>query len=134
VGFINNSMKGDIWIAQTPGDQTVAIGWAPRNMIATQENFQIHVWPPLVFENPPGERTIPWNPSNPSVVLTAPGVNRPDVRKVSYEWRKGETLIGHGKVIAAPLNAGGNIFNVRVIDQDMVGAQPVVLQIVVNCK
>jgi hypothetical protein len=53
---------------------------------------------------------------------------------VSYEWRKGESLIGHGKVIAAPLVAGVNTFNVRVIDQDMIGAQPVVLQIVVNCK
>jgi PKD repeat protein len=134
VGFINNRTKEDIWVAQTPGDQSIAIGWAPRNVIAVQEYFQIHVWPQLVFENPPGEKTIPWNPSNPSVVLTAPGVNRPDVRKVSYEWRKGETLIGHGKVIAAPLNAGLNTFNVRVIDQDMVGAQPVVLQIVVNCK
>jgi large repetitive protein len=134
VGFINNQAKEDIWTAQTSGDQIISIGWSPRNVILTQEKFQIHVWPHLVFENPPGEKTITWNPSNPSIVLTAPDVNRPDTRKVSYEWRKGETLIGHGKVIAAPLNAGTNTFNVRVIDQDMVGAQPVVLQIVVRCK
>jgi hypothetical protein len=92
------------------------------------------VWPLLVFVHPPEEKVIPWNPSNPTVVLTAPDLNRPETRKVSYEWRKGQTLIGHGKVIAAPLNAGRNVFTVRAIDQDMVGAQPVELQIVVNCN
>ena len=134
VGFIINLAKQDVWLAQTPGEQTAAIGWAPRNIIAAQENFPIHVWPLLVFVNPPEEKVIPWNPSNPSVVLTAPDVNRPETRKVSYEWRKGQTLIGHGKVIAAPLNAGKNIFMVRVIDQDMVGARPVLLEIVVDCN
>ena len=87
-----------------------------------------------MFINPPGEKTIPWNPSNPSIVLTAPDVNRPETRKVSYEWKKGQTLIGHGKVIAAPLKMGNNIFIVRAIDQDMIGAKPVEAQIVINCK
>ena len=134
VGFIINLKKNDVWQAETPGDQTIAIGWVPRNIIAAQENFPIHVWPLLVFVHPPEEKVIPWNPSNPTVVLTAPDLNRPETRKVSYEWRKGQTLIGHGKVIAAPLNAGRNVFTVRAIDQDMVGAQPVELQIVVNCN
>ena len=134
VGFIINLIKEDVWLAQTPGDQTIAIGWAPRTIIATQENFPIHVWPRLEFVEPPGEKTISWNPSNPSVVLMAPELNRPEMRKVSYEWRKGQMLIGHGKVIAAPLNAGRNIFTLRVIDQDMVGAQPIELQIVINCN
>ena len=134
VSFIINLIKDSIWLAQTPGDQTVAIGWAPRNSIATQVNFPIHVWPLLVFVNPPEEKTIPWNPSNPSFVLTAPDLNRPETRKVSYEWRKGQTLIGHGKVIAAPLSAGKNVFTVRAIDQDMIGARPVELQITVTCE
>jgi hypothetical protein len=134
VGFIINLIKQDVWLAQTPGDQAIAIGWAPRNSIILQEQYPIHVWPLLEFLNPPEEKTIPWNPSNPSFVLTAPDLNRPETRHVSYEWRKGQTLIGHGKVIAAPLNEGRNLFSVRVIDQDMVGAQPIELQVVVNCK
>jgi PKD repeat protein len=134
VCFIINLTQDTVWLAQTTGDQTIAIGWAPRNIIAAQENFPIHVWPLLAFVNPPEEKVIPWNPSNPSIVLTAPDLNRPETRNVSYEWRKGQTLVGHGKVISAPLNAGRNVFTVRAIDQDMVGARPVELQIVITCE
>ncbi len=134
VGFIINLIKDTVWLAQTSGDQTVAIGWAPRDHLIAQDNFQIHVWPLPVFVNPPEEKAIPWNPSNPSIVLTAPDLNRPEMRKVSYEWRKGQELIGHGKVISAPLDKGKNIFTIRAIDQNMVGARPVEIQIVVNCE
>jgi hypothetical protein len=53
---------------------------------------------------------------------------------VSYEWRKGQTLIGYGKVIGASLNSGKNVFLLRAIDQDMVSARPAEIEIVVNCE
>jgi len=134
VGFMNNLAIDKTWLAKTIGDQTVAIGWVPRKEIISQVNFPIHVWPLLEFINPPAAKVIPWNPSNPSIILTAPDVNRPEARKVTYEWRKGQTLIGYGKVIEAPLTAGKNVFLLRAIDQDMVGARLVEVEIVVNCE
>jgi large repetitive protein len=134
IGFMNNRMINSTWRASTVGDQTVAIGWSPRRDILAQETFPIHVWPVLEFVNPPAAKTIPWNPSNPSIILTAPNVNRPEERMVTYEWRKGRSLIGYGKVIEAPLNAGKNVFLLRVIDQDMIGARPGEVEIVVNCE
>jgi len=134
IGFIIDLVIDKTWLAQTIGDQTVAIGWAPRKDILAQENFPIHVWPLLKFDNPPSEKVITWNPSNPTIILTAPEVNRPETRKVTYEWRKGQTLIGYGKLIGAPLNAGRNVFLLRAIDQDMVGARPAEIEIVITCE
>jgi PKD repeat protein len=134
IGFIIDLVINKVWLAQVLGDQTVAVGWAPRNQIITQENFGIYVWPLLEFLNPPQVKTIQWNPSNPSTVLTAPEVNRPETRRVTYEWRKDKTLIGYGKMIEAPLNIGVNVFNLRAIDQNMVGARAVETEIIVNCE
>jgi large repetitive protein len=134
IGYISDFMINKTWLAKTIGDQTVVIGWAPRKDILTQENFSIHVWPLLEFANPPALKVITWNPSNPSIILTAPDVNRPEAHKVTYEWRKGQTLIGYGKVIGAPLNAGKNVFLLRAIDQDMIGARSSEVEIVVECE
>jgi hypothetical protein len=88
--------------------------------------------PPLIkFVNPPEPKTIQWHPS---IILTAPGVNRPETANVSYEWRKGQALVGNGNVIEAPLNAGRNVFLVQAIDQDNDRAQPAVVEIVINCE
>ena len=134
VGFIENLMICKTWLAKTAGDQTVALGWAPRKEILSQENFPIHVWPLLEYMNPPAVKVLTWNPSNPSIILTVPNVNRPETRKVTYEWRRAQSVIGYGKMIEAPLKAGKNVFLVRAIDQDMVGARPIDVEIVVDCE
>jgi PKD repeat protein len=134
IGFIDIFELVQIKPIQTLGDQSVTIGWAPRKEILAQQNYSIYGWPELKFLNPPESRTAIWNPSNPSLVLTAPEVNRPETRKVSYEWRKGQTLIGYGKVIEAPLTAGKNIFTLKAMDQDMVGARPTEIHVIVNCE
>ena len=84
--------------------------------------------------NPPAVKVLTWNPSNPSIILTVPNVNRPETRKVTYEWRRAQSVIGYGKMIEAPLKAGKNVFLVRAIDQDMVGARPIDVEIVVDCE
>jgi HAMP domain-containing protein len=85
----------------------------------------------IKFVNPPEPKTIQWHPS---IILTAPGVNRPETSNVSYEWRKGQALIGNGNVIEAPLNAGRNVFLLRAIDQDHDREQPAEVEIVINCE
>jgi len=134
IGFIEIFEIVKLIPIQSLGKQTITIGWSPRGDILAQENYQIEVWPELKFLSVPEPKTIVWNPSNPSLVLSTPEVNRPETRKVSYEWRKGGTLIGFGKVIEAPLGKGMNKFTVKAIDQDMVGARPVEIQMIVNCE
>jgi hypothetical protein len=134
VGFLINQILEKMWLAQTTGEQTITIGWALKGEILAKENYVTTVWPLLKFATTPEPITITWNPSNPSIVLTAPDVNRPESRKVQYEWRKGQTLIGHGKVIEARLNAGRNIFTIRAIDQDIFGMRQAEVEIVVICE
>jgi HAMP domain-containing protein len=85
----------------------------------------------IEFLNPPEPKTIQWHPS---IILTAPEVNRSESYNVSYEWRKGPTLIGYGKTIEAPLNAGKNVYLLKALDQDDVGVQPAEVEIVINCE
>jgi PKD repeat protein len=134
VGFVTNTTMNNVWQAAIEGEQTISIGWMPRNAILSQESFAVHVWNALKFEHTPEPQTLVWNPSNPSAVLTASDVNRPESRKVKYEWRKGNTLIGYGKVVAVPLSKGVNTFTVKATDQDVVGASPVEISVVVNCE
>ncbi|HVN48104.1 MAG TPA: hypothetical protein VMU30_04710, partial [Bacteroidota bacterium] len=134
VGFVANGTLANLWPATAAGDQSISIGWMPRNVVLSQESFAVHVWDAIKFVSSPEPQTLVWNPSNPSVVLTAPDVNRPETRKVKYEWRKGNALIGHGKVISAPLNKGANTFTVKVFDEDIVGSTPVEISIAVNCE
>ena len=134
IGFIEIFEIVKLIPIQSLGKQTITIGWSPRGDILAQENYQIEVWPELKFLSVPEPKTIVWNPSNPSLVLSTPEVNRPETRKVSYEWRKGGTLIGFGKVIEAPLGKGMNKITVKAMDQDMVGARPVEIQMIVNCE
>ena len=134
IGFVSDQAIATSFMVHTTGDQSVVLGWAPHNNILAQERFMIHVWPSLAYVNTPEPSSMTWNPSNPSIILTAPALNRPEERKVNYEWRKGTLVIGHGKVIEAPLNAGKNIFTVRATEQDMMGTKPVETQIVIDCK
>jgi len=92
------------------------------------------VWDSLAFTEKPATQNVIWNPSNPTIILTAPIVNRPENTKVVYEWRKGKTSFGVGKVVDGQLNRGRNVFTVRAIDQEIQGAHPVEIEVVVNCE
>ena len=104
-----------------------------ENKNSLQPNSRvIQANPPLIkFVNPPEPKTIQWHPS---IILTAPGTNRPEKSNVSYEWRKGQALIGNGNVVEAPLYAGRNVFLLRAIDLDHDRAQPAEVEIVINCE
>ncbi|HVN47396.1 MAG TPA: PKD domain-containing protein [Bacteroidota bacterium] len=134
IGFVMNGKILSSIRIDTAGQQFITLGWAPHTDVLTQERFAIQAWQPLEFVSKVEPQKIPWHPANPTTVLTAPNVNRPDTRKVKFEWRSGSTLIGSGKVVEVPLKAGKNIFTVQAIDQDMLGARSASMEIVVNCE
>ncbi|MDE3056776.1 MAG: PKD domain-containing protein [Bacteroidota bacterium] len=132
-GGTNGNQIENSWIPEKSGEMTEEIAWAPKGEILAAKDFHVTVWDSLKFTGQLSEKTITWNPSNPSLILSAPLVNRPEARNVLYEWRKGAQAIGVGKIIEAPLTKGRNVFTVKAIDQDMQGAVPIEQSIVVNC-
>ena len=134
VGFIVDSALVAQMQIRGEGKQKITLGWAPKGIILAKEQFDIQVWPALEFTSKPESQVLIWNPSNPATVVTTPDVNRPENRNVRFEWKKGSTIIGYGKVVAVPLVKGENRFTVAALDQDMVGARPVSMEIVVLCQ
>jgi PKD repeat protein len=134
VGFIADSALTAQMQIRTEGKQAIMLGWAPKGIVLAKEQFDIQVWPTLEFTSKPEPQELIWNPSNPAAVIKTPDVNRPENRNVRFEWKKGTMIIGYGKVVAVPLTKGENRFVVTALDQDMVGARPVSVEIVVICQ
>lgn len=134
VNFFTNNRALPTWTPMKSGNQTATIAWTPNGKMLAERSISITVWDSLAFSERPAAINIIWNPSNPTVILTAPKVNRPDDAKVIYEWRKGKNTFGVGKVVDALLNKGKNVFTVRAIDQEIQGAHPVEIDIVVICE
>jgi PKD repeat protein len=134
VGFLTDSGFVSQMKIGSAGKQTIILAWNPQGTILEKEECDIMVWPSLEFKNAPVPMNIEWNPSNPARVLNAPEVNRPDSRNVRYEWKKGEDVVGFGKVVSVPLTKGENVFSVTAMDQGVVGARPVTVKMVVVCQ
>jgi PKD repeat protein len=134
VNFALNSRISPAWVPMAAGTQTATIAWTPKGIPLAQQQFTVTVWDSLAFTERPAQQTMIWNPSNPTVILTAPAVNRPENTGVVYEWRKGKTVFGVGKVVEGQLNRGKNVFTLRAMDQEMQGAHPVEIDIVVYCE
>ncbi len=134
VGFVADSSFASRMRIGSAGKQTIVLAWKPQGTILARERFDIEVWPSLEFKNVPAPINIEWNPSNPTMVLTAPEVNRPGNRNVHYEWKKGDAIVGYGKIVSVPLSKGENVFSVTATDQDIVGARPVMVNLVVACQ
>ena len=134
INFLINNRSESSWKPMTSGKQSTAIAWTPKEKPLAQTSFDIMAWDSLRFSEKPETQNIIWNPSNPTVILHAPNVNRPDNANIIYEWRKGKDSFGVGKVVDGLLNKGKNVFTVRAIDQDIQGAHPVEIDVVVNCE
>ena len=65
------------------------------------------------------DRTIPDSNGAPgeSVTLTGSGTD-PDGTIASYEWRRGDTLLGRTATVTAPLSDGVNTITLIVTDDD----------------
>jgi PKD repeat protein len=134
VVFVLGEKLEKTWSAERVGQQSLVLGWVPRNDVLARQSYDITVWEGLKFIETPSVQRIRWNPSNPSVILTAPQVNRPESRNVSFEWRNGDTYLGQGKIVEAAVAKGKNVFTVRAIDQDITGSKPMQTEIIVEVE
>ena len=134
VNFLIDGKIQSTWKPAQAGKQVSTIAWTPKGIAIAQKEFAVTVFDSLRFTSLPAEQTITWNPSNPTIVLTVPPVNRAEKAKVNYEWRKGKTPIGVGKVVEAPLTKGRNVFTVWATDQGVEGAHSIFVEIVVVCE
>jgi hypothetical protein len=134
INFAGNIKIQPTWIPTTTGVQSATVVWTPTGKVLASNQFTITVWDSLEFTDKPSAQTIIWNPSNPSIILTAPKVNRPENSKIGYEWRKGKEIFGVGTVVEGKLNRGKNIFTLRAIDQDIQGAHSVEIEVLVFCE
>ncbi|MFZ4621432.1 MAG: PKD domain-containing protein [Bacteroidota bacterium] len=134
INFVANTSVDPVWIPSQSGKQSATVAWTPNGKALARTAFTVTVWDSLTFTERPEPLTLIWNPSNPTIILNAPKVNRPDNSKVTYEWRKGKNSFGVGKVAEGLLNRGRNVFTVRAIDQEIQGAHPVEIDVIVNCE
>ncbi len=134
VNFLVNGNIHPVWKPNASEKQTAAITWAPKGKTLAQSPFTVTVFDSLKFTEKPAAQNIIWNPSNPTIILASPNVNRAENAKVVYEWRKGKNSFGVGKVVEGLLNRGKNIFTLRAIDQEMQGAHYAEVEIVIFCE
>ncbi len=134
INFLNNGVVSSTWKPASPGPQKTTAVWTPKGTVLAREEFAVTVWDSLRFTERPAPKSIVWNPSNPTIILTAPPVNRPENVNVSFEWRKGNTVVGVGTVAEGTLQRGRNIFTLRAMDQNIRGAHPAEIELIILCE
>lgn len=134
INFVSGTSVQAAWRPQQAGEQSMTIGWTPKGTALKTKTISFTVLDSLRFSATPEPLVIEWNPSNPTIIITAPAVNRPENASIIFEWSKGTTPVGVGKVIAAKLTKGENIFTLRAKDQDIIGAHWTEIKIAVRCE
>ena len=134
VGFMDEKNIVQSKVCTTRGATVEHLGWKPKNEILLTGEFAIVVWDSLRYETKPEPIVMTWNPSNPTIPLSAPRVNRPADRNVQFVWKKGSVTIGVGKLVEAPLVKGKNVFTCQALDQEMEGAHMVEMEMFVICE
>jgi hypothetical protein len=134
INFLINENIQPTWRPTASGKQTATITWVPKGKPLAQSTFTVTMFDSLLFTEKPAPQNIVWNPSNPTIILASPNVNRAENAKIVYEWRKGKMSFGVGKVVEGLLNRGKNVFTVRAIDQEMQGAHYAETDIIIFCE
>jgi PKD repeat protein len=124
IGFVSNNIITPTFQATTLGKNELKLGWKPREAILKTKTYDLTVWESLKFVEQPTPITLVWNPANPTTILTAPKVNRPDSNKIIYKWTKGKALLGFGKSLEVPLRKGENVFTVEASEEGVEGSTP----------
>jgi len=131
IGFVSSSFIAPTFQATVLGKQELKLGWQPRNEILKTEVYPLTVWESLKFLEQPAPLRLIWNPANPTTILTAPSVNRPDEWKVIYKWTKGRQVLGFGKTLEVPLRKGENVFTVEASEEGVEGSKAITTTVVV---
>ena len=134
IGFVEGKNIVQSKVCATRGLAVERLGWKPKNEILLTGDFAIVVWDSLRYETKPEPIIMTWNPSNPSIPISASRVNRPDDRNVQFIWKEGTVTIGVGRPVEAPLGKGRNVFICQAVDQEMEGAHVVEMEMIVICE
>lgn len=137
IGFVTSGSAETIvpkFQATELGKTAVRLGWQPRKDILKTETFELTVWEALKFTELPKPLVLVWNPANPTVILSAPPVNRPDERKVIYKWMQGKRVLGYGKTLEVPVRKGENLFVVEASEEGVAGSKAISTTLVVRTE
>jgi len=134
IGFVSSDFISPTFQATALGKQELKLGWQPRNEILKIETYSLTVWESLKFLEQSAPLKLIWNPANPTTMLTAPKVNRPDEWKVIYKWTKGKQVLGFGKTLEVPLRKGENVFTVEAIEEGVEGSTAITTEITVTTE
>ena len=116
------------------GTATITFIWKPKSEILADNKQTIQIWEPVKFIETREPLTIVWNPSNPSVLVNVPSINRTANHPVSYQWLKNGKVVADGKIAEVPLTKGKNEFVVRVTDKLVTGSVVAETVLVVECE
>jgi hypothetical protein len=134
IGFVSSDFISPTFQATALGKQELKLGWQPRNEILKIETYSLTVWESLKFLEQSAPLKLIWNPANPTTMLTAPKVNRPDEWKVIYKWTKGKQVLGFGKTLEVPLRKGENVFTVEASEEGVEGSTAITTEITVTTE
>lgn len=131
--FANRNATEKSWRATTAGLNDIVLVWSPQGTELSRKTFPITIADPLRFTAQEPPITMDWNPANPTIILTAPPVNRKP-GEVVYTWKQNGTVIGKGPQQNAKLIKGQNKFTVEVEDKIVAQSKPVSTQIIVTTQ
>lgn len=131
IGFVSANTITPTFQATTLGKNELKLGWKPRDAILKTETYELTVWESLKFVEQPKPMTLVWNPANPTVIVSAPKVNRPDSNKVIYKWLKGKQVLGFGQQLEVPVRKGENVFTLEASEEGVEGSTPTHIDITI---
>ncbi|MCA0445458.1 MAG: PKD domain-containing protein [Bacteroidetes bacterium] len=119
---------------RSAGTSTVQLGWKPKQEVLKTWPFQIVVFEPIRFVKTHPAVNIIWNPGNPSISLSAPALNRTDLKTTEIRWSNGTSELGKGTELTVPLKKGVNRFILKARDLDIPGSPAGETVIEVTCE
>ncbi len=134
IGFVSGNTITPSFQATTLGKNEITLGWKPRHAILKTEPYDLTIWESLKFIEQPKPITLVWNPANPTVIVSAPKVNRPDSNKMIYKWSKGKQVLGFGKTLEVPLRKGENVFTLEVREEGVEGSIAITTDLIVTTE
>lgn len=134
IGFVVDGKLESSYKLEAAGRTAVKLGWAPKGKILKDKFHYLTVWEKLRFTETPKPMTLVWNPANPTIILSAPPVNRPASKKPLFRWKRGGKLLGYGETQEVTLYKGTNTFTVEAYEPDVKGSKTASVKIVVKTE
>ncbi len=128
--FKNGGSYSLTWTARSAGSQPISLVYMNNGTELTSQTFEVQVVPRLQFSETIADKTLEWNPANPSYILNGPATNR-ETGDVLYTWKRQGRTIGTGRQIGIELVKGENRFTLQVTDQKVARSTPVTVDVVI---